>query len=97
MGFGAGRYPTAYTVTNDCIDVANGVKKTYNDTMNSVKLNNNAISHSYYISTTAPLSVKVKENWNNGVITEEISVKEMHNLYKQLLEIDSDAFIAGII
>ncbi len=96
MGFGAGRYPTAYTVTNDCIDVANGVKKTYNDTMKSIKLNNNAVSHSYYVSASNLAGVKVKEKWNNGVITEEMSVKEMHQLYKKLSETDPEAFIAGI-
>lgn len=96
MGFGAGRYPTAYTVTNDCIDVANGVKKTYNDTMNSIKLNNNAVSHSYYVVAADLTGIKVKEKWNCGVITEEMSVKEMHNLYKTLLKTDPEAFIAGI-
>ena len=96
MGFGAGRYPTAYTVTNDCIDVANGVKKTYNDTMDSVKPDNNAVSHCYYISAATLPDVKIKEKWNNGVITEEMSVKEMHTLYKKMLESDPEAFIAGI-
>lgn len=96
MGFGAGRYPTAYTVTNDCIDVANGVKKTYNDTMDSVKPDNNAISHSYYISAAVLPDVKIKEKWNSGVVTEEMSVKEMHTLYKKMLESDPEAFIAGI-
>ncbi len=96
MGFGAGRYPTAYTVTNDCIDVANGVKKTYNDTMESITLDNSSVSHSYYISTTSLPNIKIKEKWQSGVITEEISVKEMHTLYKKLLETDPEAFIAGI-
>ena len=96
MGFGAGRYPTAYTVTNDCIDVANGVKKTYNDTMDSVKPDNNAVSHCYYISAATLPDVKIKEKWNNGVITEEMSVKEMHTLYKKMLESDPEAFVAGI-
>lgn len=96
MGFGAGRYPTAYTVTNDCIDVANGVKKTYNDTMDSVKPDNNAISHSYYISAAVLPDVMIKEKWNSGVVTEEMSVKEMHTLYKKMLESDPEAFIAGI-
>lgn len=96
MGFGAGRYPTAYTVTNDCIDVANGVKKTYNDTMKSIELDNGAVSHSYYISTTSLPDIKIKEKWSSGVVTEEISVKEMHALYKKMLETDPQAFIAGI-
>ena len=96
MGFGAGRYPTAYTVTNDCIDVANGLKKTYNDTMDSISLDNNAVCHSYYISATTIPDVKVKEKWDSGIITEEMSVKKMHTLYKELLETDPEAFIAGI-
>ncbi len=99
MGFGAGRYPTAYTVTGDCLDVANGLKKTYNDTMNSVKVNNHTVSHSYYVSTcNADLlsDIKIKEAWNDGFITEELSVKEMHSFYKSLLENDENAFIAGI-
>ena len=96
MGFGAGRYPTAYTDTNDCIDVANGVKKTYNDTMDSVKPDNNAVSHCYYISAATLPDVKINEKWNSGVVTEEMSVKEMHTLYKKMLESDPEAFVAGI-
>ncbi len=96
MGFGAGRYPTAYTVTNDCIDVANGVKKTYNDNMDSVEVDNGAVFHSYYISAATLPDVKVKEKWSHGIVTEEMSVKEMHSLYQKLLESDPEAFIAGI-
>lgn len=98
-GFGAGRYPTAFTVLADCVDVANGVKRTYNNNMKPITINNSVVSHKYYVSTTAAdtwLDSKIAEKWEYGVITEPISIKEMHEFAKKLLKNDPSAFIAGV-
>ncbi len=98
FGYGAGRYPTAFTVINDCIDVANGNKKTYNETMEKISINNEIASHKYYISTSSNLTadLSIKEKWQNGFLSEPISVKEMHSIYKEILKKDPKAFVAGV-
>lgn len=95
FGFGAGRYPTAYTVINDCIDVANGLKRTYNSNINDVSLNNSVVLHSYFVEYPAAEKLdtsNIKEKWESGVITVPMTVKEMHLFSKQ-----NNAFIAGIL
>ncbi len=95
LGFGAGRYPTAYTVINDCIDVASGVKRTYNSSINDITLNNSAVSHCYYVAAPACDKLDpslIKERWENGVVTHPQTVSYMHAFAKE-----NDAFIAGIL
>lgn len=95
LGYGAGRYPTAYTVINDCIDVASGVKRTYNSNIKDITLNNSAVSHSYFVSYPACDkldSSKIKERWESGCITVPLTVCEMHKFAKE-----NNAFIAGIL
>lgn len=95
LGYGAGRYPTAYTVINDCIDVASGVKRTYNSNINDITLNNSAVSHSYFVSSPACDkldSSKIKERWESGCVTVPLTVSEMHKFAKE-----NNAFIAGIL
>lgn len=98
FGYGAGRYPTAFTVINDCVDVANGVKKTYNENMKKVHINNSLASHCYYISSSAcdKIEIPTREKWASGILTEPVSIREMHDLYKELLNKDPQAFIAGV-
>lgn len=98
-GYGAGRYPTAFTVLGDCVDVANGVKRTYNNNMNPIHINNNIVSHCYYVSTSVKdewLQTNVKEVWDNGILTNPISIKEMHDFANKILKSDPKAFIAGV-
>lgn len=98
-GFGAGRYPTAYTVVEDCIDVAGGVKKAYNNVMNSSVIKNSDTVHKYYVRTDYNndwFKSLSKENCANGVITEEVSVKDMHSFCNEALAAGKECFIAGI-
>ncbi len=99
FGYGAGRYPTAFTVINDCIDVANGNKKTYNENMEKAHINNEIASHKYYIFSSASIDfdgIEIAEKWDNGILTEAISVGSMHKIYKELLKKDPKAFVAGV-
>ena len=91
-GQGAGRYPTAYNVVQDCADFLAGKsfycgygKKTGID--NSEKL-------TYYVRGTkdAWLEENTAENWGGAVITKPVSVDAMH----QWLKANPEAFIAAI-
>lgn len=99
-GYGAGRYPTAYTVVEDCIDVAGGLKKAYNDKMSIPVIDNSDTIHKYYVRTD------YNNNWFadlkknkclNGVVTEEVSVEKMHKFCREALNAGKECFIAGIL
>lgn len=98
-GYGAGRYPTAYTVVEDCIDVAGGIKKAYNSIMNAVVIDNSDTIHKYYVRTDYNnewfASVN-KTECGKGVVTEAVSVSEMHEFSRAALKAGKECFIAGI-
>lgn len=98
-GFGAGRYPTAYNVVEDCVDVAGGTKKAYNLTMNDAKIDNTNVTHKYYVRTSYTNSwfenVK-KEAFEKGYIIEDVSVLTMHKFNNEAIEAGKECFIAGI-
>lgn len=98
-GYGAGRYPTAYTVVEDCIDVCLGVKKAYNEVTNNCVINNFDCVHKYYVRTDYNndwFNNLSKIQCGNGIITEEVSVKQMHLFCKEALSNNKECFIAGI-
>jgi homoserine dehydrogenase len=87
-GQGAGRYPTAYNVVQDCVSILGGRsfycpygKKTPID--NSEKLR-------YYIRGN--WQGEVEETWGNAVVTKPIAVSDVHSWLKD----NSGAFIAAI-
>ena len=87
-GQGAGRYPTAYNVVQDCVDVLSGkgFYSTYGETVKAV----NDEQVSYYVrggewDDTA-------ENWGTAVITKPVSVAKMHRWLKE----NPNAFIAAL-
>ena len=98
-GHGAGRYPTAYTVINDCIDVANGVKRTYNSKADKININNTLDEHSYYCyfdGTDAWLDSVTDQKTNIGIITKPVKVREMHDFYNKMKRENKKVFVAGI-
>ena len=87
-GQGAGRYPTAYNVVQDLVDLleGKGFYAPYGETVaacNEGKL-------TYYVR--GGWTGAVAENWGSAVITEPVSVTEMHAWLKE----NPDAFIAAI-
>ena len=99
-GYGAGRYPTAYTVVEDCIDVSSGVKKAYNENVNECVINNSDCVHKYYVRTEYNndwFKSVSKKQCDKGFITDEVSVSDMHKFCKQALSDGIECFIAGII
>lgn len=95
MGFygqGAGRYPTAYNVVQDCVDVLAG-KKFYSSYGGKAKAENTDKMR-YYVrgEKDAWLENNKQEAWGSAVVTGPVSVEEMHSWRKA----NPDAFIAAI-
>ena len=90
-GQGAGRYPTAYNVVQDCADVLSG-KGFYSPYGEKVAAKNTE-ELSYYVSgaTDSWLAENTTENWGDAVITKPVSVEAMHAWRKE----NPNAFIAA--
>ncbi len=92
FGQGAGRYPTAHNVIQDCADVLAG-KGFYTPYGPKVAANNED-QLSYYVSGVCDswLEANKQEAWGNAIVTKPVSVTEMHSWLKN----NPDAFIAAI-
>ena len=88
-GQGAGRYPTAHNVVQDCADVLAG-KGFYCGYGEKVTVSND-MTMRYYIRGGKDLPAAVKESWGDAVITEPVSVSAVHAWRKE----NPDAFIAA--
>ena len=99
FGQGAGRYPTAYNVVQDLVDVAGGKRGFYTDSFVPAGTNNAGALRRYYIRTSAALpelDAMAREQWDGAIVTIPVSVAQMHMLAKQMLELDPQAFFAAI-
>lgn len=98
FGQGAGRFPTASNVMQDCLTVLAGEKGFYTakaapDTLCA------AAAHPYYVRTAAPdafLRSRVADDWGTGVVTGAVDVYEMLAWARQQREKDPACFIAAI-
>ena len=91
-GQGAGRYPTAYNVVQDCTDVLSG-RGYYSPYGGKVAADNSCL-RSYYVRgpKDAWLCDNTAECWGEAVITRPVTVKAMHDWLKA----NPDAFIAAM-
>ncbi len=89
-GQGAGRYPTAYNVVQDCKDILGG-KGFYTAYGSKISVVNDQ-TMCYYVRGGRDLPVAVKEVWGAGVITGPVSVGTIHAWHKK----NPDAFLAAI-
>ena len=91
-GQGAGRYPTAYNVVQDCADVLAG-RDFYSPYGAKVSAKNTDTLR-YYVSgcTDAWLIENTAEHWGDAFITTPISVEAMHTWLKA----NPNAFIAAL-
>ena len=91
-GQGAGRYPTAYNVVQDCVDILSG-RGFYCGYGQKVAVDNSE-KLCYYVRGEADawLAAHTAESWDGAVVTEPVSVSEMH----AWLKAHSDAFIAAL-
>ena len=92
FGQGAGRYPTAYNVVQDCMDFLNG-RGFYCNYGEKVKVCNDE-KRSYYVrgNTDAWLEANTEEIWGKAIVTKPVSVQEMHAWLKN----NPGAFIAAL-
>ena len=98
-GQGAGRYPTAYNVVQDCLDVADGRKSFYTDKLDDARVDNSSVLRRYYVRTNSIdkwLQSKVDKLLDSAIITKEVSVTEIHAWARARKEIDPDCFIASL-
>ncbi len=99
FGQGAGRYPTAYNVVQDCLDVAGGQTSFYTDTLNDARVDNSSVLRRYYVRTSSIdkwLQSHVDKLLDNGIITKEVSVTEIHAWARARRQLDPDCFIASL-
>ena len=92
FGQGAGRYPTAYNVLQDCVDILNG-KGFYCGYGKKMSAKNTA-KIAYYVrgEQDAWLKANTKETWGAAVLTQPVAVEEMHAWRKE----HPGAFIAAV-
>jgi len=92
FGQGAGRYPTAYNVVQDCVDILSG-KGFYCGYGEKVAVDN-AEKLCYYVrgEQDSWLSENTAENWDGAVLTKPVSVCDMH----AWLKAHPTAFIAAL-
>lgn len=87
-GQGAGRYPTAYNVVEDLVDVlkGNGFYAPYGEPQSA----DNSGCLRYYVR--GGWDGEVSEDWNGAVVTAPVAVSDMHAWIKS----HSEAFVAAI-
>ncbi len=92
FGQGAGRYPTAYNVMQDCVDLLSG-KGFYSPYGSKVAAcNDEALCYYVRSGKDAWLEAHKKEAWGDAIVTEPVSVADMHAWLKS----HPDCFIAAI-
>ena len=87
-GQGAGRYPTAYNVVQDCVDIlaGKGFYSPYGGKVSAV----NTETMRYYVRGAK--WEDAEESWGSAVITKPVSVAAIHAWHKE----NPDAFIAAL-
>ena len=98
-GQGAGRYPTASNVVQDCLDIADGKRSFYTDDAQLMLPNNRAVIQPYYVRTNKAdtwLEVITADKLGDGVITIPVSTAQMLSWAQAQLTRDPSAFIAAI-
>ncbi len=89
-GQGAGRYPTAYNVLQDCVDIISG-RGFYSPYGAKIKAVNDTPMR-YYIRGGKDLPAPAKAHWGNAAITSPVNVSAVHAWLKN----NPDAFIAAL-
>ena len=98
-GQGAGRYPTASNVVQDCVDILQGVKAFYADEAVPMLPDNSGVEHAYYVRcavTDRWLESVAEKTMGDGVVTAPVSVETMLQWAKGKLAADPALFIAAI-
>jgi homoserine dehydrogenase len=90
-GQGAGRYPTAYNVLQDCVDLLAG-KGFYAPCGEKVRACNDHPMR-FYVNASHPWLEEIKEEaWGNATVTKPVAVEAMHAWLKE----NPGVFVAAI-
>ena len=98
-GQGAGRYPTASNVVQDCVDIACGKKAFYAEKAAPMQPDNSGVVHAYYVRcavTDRWLDSVAEKTMGDGVVTSPVSVETMLTWAEEKLAEDPALFIAAI-
>ena len=98
-GQGAGRYPTAYNILQDCVDVRNGLTGFYTHRMEQVRVDNSSIQRQYYVRTNGVdgwLQAHIDKILDCGIITKKVSVTELHAWARERKKTDRGCFFASL-
>lgn len=99
FGQGAGRFPTASNVVQDCLTILSGDKSFYTGKADTAQLDGSAEAHPYYVRTAAPddfLRSVTADHWGAGVVTSAVNTYAMLAWARRQLAADPSCFIAGI-
>ena len=102
MGQGAGRYPTASAVLRDLSDVLQGKRAMLSPTCQSARADNSGCGHRYYVRVPAALAREfpgADAAESGGIVrlvTQPMTVLEMHEKAAALRQAGAELFFAGI-
>lgn len=99
FGQGAGRYPTAYNVVQDLLDVAAGCAEPARLPRIDTSVDNRTFVRKYYIRTAVSepwLWSRTEERWETGVITCRLSAQDVHAWAAEARMKDPDLFFAAL-
>lgn len=102
MGQGAGRYPTASAVLRDLSDVLQGKRAMLSPTCQSARADNSGCGHRYYVRIPAALAREfpgADAAESGGIVrlvTQPMTVLEMHEKATALRQAGAELFFAGI-
>ena len=99
FGQGAGRYPTAANVVQDCLDLLTGEDGFYTETARPMAVEADAVAHPYYVRTRTAdpwLESVTADRWDSGVITGAVPVGQMLRWAAAQRQRNPGCFVAGI-
>ena len=99
FGQGAGRYPTAYNVVQDCLDVCGGKNDFYTKQYVAAEVDNSDVLRCYYVRTSAPdawLKSVAATQGDGYMITRAVSQADFHAHIRELHSSDHRLFFAAV-
>lgn len=102
MGQGAGRHPTASAVLRDLSDVLQGKRAMLSPTCQSARADNSGCGHRYYVRIPAALAREfpgadaAESGGTVRLVTQPMTVLEMHEKAAALRQAGAELFFAGI-
>ncbi len=99
FGQGAGRWPTAYNVLQDLLDIAAGVGSFYQARLLANNVDNSHFVRRYYVRTEAVspwLEANTEARWSAGVITKPLPASRVHDWAARARQEDPGLFFAAL-